>query len=130
MASGALTSGIIAVVLMFFAGIESFAAFILGFLLTSAAFDVFLAWSFEAIAPTSVTIRPGEKLRHDSALEESAVVVSGFGGDSSGRVRVRGEDWTARRDAAETSPLVPGSTVKVVGRDGLTLLVSVSGEES
>src|SRR5579862_7502234 len=39
--------------------------------------------------------------------------------DSEGRVRVQGEVWQARA----TAPLLTGTRVKVVGRDGLVLLV-------
>ena len=37
-----------------------------------------------------------------------------------GRVRVKGELWRARA----TAPLTTGTRVKVIGRDGLTLLVA------
>ena len=43
--------------------------------------------------------------------------------DSEGRVRVQGEVWQARA----TAPLLTGARVKVVGRDGLVLLVEAVG---
>ena len=44
--------------------------------------------------------------------------LSGFPGE--GAVHLRGETWTARSD----QPIAPGQAVRVVGRDGLTLIVT------
>jgi membrane-bound serine protease (ClpP class) len=39
-----------------------------------------------------------------------------------GRVRVNGEVWRARAD----EPLLPGTRIRVVGREGLVLLVELT----
>ena len=43
---------------------------------------------------------------------------------TSGRVRIGGESWNARAADGETYQLRAGSPVRVIGRDGLTLLIS------
>lgn len=53
----------------------------------------------------------------ESLLRATGVVQSWAGGE--GYVHAQGEDWHAR----STAPLVPGQTVHVAGRDGLTLIV-------
>jgi membrane protein implicated in regulation of membrane protease activity len=47
-----------------------------------------------------------------------------------GRVRFQGSTWKARFYAAACPMLVPGDAVKVVGLEGITLLVLPKGDAS
>jgi len=90
--------------------------------------DAFLAWTFEIVTPTRVTLGPGERRFASSELREPAEVVSGFDGSSVGRVRARGEIWSARTADGHPVRLDPGAQVAVVEREDLTLLVDAGGE--
>ena len=85
--------------------------------------DVVTALSMEAIAPTRVTIGPGDRQLRDDLPTELALVVSEFDGAGVGRVRIRGEIWQARGSSVGFRPMM-GSRVRVINRDGLTLIVS------
>ena len=85
--------------------------------------DVVTALSMEAIVPTRVTIGPGDRQLRDDLPTELALVVSGFEGAGVGHVRIRGEIWRARGSSVEFRPMM-GSRVRVIDRDGLTLIVS------
>ena len=90
--------------------------------------DVITAASMEAVAPTRVTIGPGDRRLDADAPEERAVVVSVFDDSGHGKVRVRGEIWRARQAAEDRTRPQAGERVRVVDRDGLTLIVSVAAE--
>jgi membrane protein implicated in regulation of membrane protease activity len=96
----------------------------------SALGDILLALYFEARAPSTVVIGPGDRKDNDSTLIEEATVVSGFAGDRSGKVTVRGEIWTAAYAFEETACIRSGDRVRIVGRAGLTLMVSSSANDS
>lgn len=85
--------------------------------------DVVTALSMEAIVPTRVTVGPGERQLKDDLPTELALVVSEFDGAAVGRVRIRGETWRARGSNVGFKPTM-GAHVRVVNRDGLTLIVS------
>ena len=85
--------------------------------------DVVTAISMEAIVPTRVTIGPGDRQLRDDLPTELALVVSEFDGAGAGQVRIRGETWQARSSSIGFRPTM-GSRVRVVNRDGLTLIVS------
>ncbi len=85
--------------------------------------EILAAVSTELVAPTKVTVGPGEKFAKDSELSEAAEVVSGFEDSPIGRVRVRGETWAGRRVSSQDSRLGQGDRARIVGRDGLTLLI-------
>lgn len=85
--------------------------------------DVVTALSMEAIVPTRVTIGPGDRQLRDDLPTELALVVSAFDDDGVGQVRIRGEIWRARASRVGFRPVV-GSNVRVIDRDGLTLIVS------
>ena len=85
--------------------------------------DVVTALSMEAIAPTRVTIGPGDRQLRDDLPTELALVVSEFDGAGVGRVRIRGETWRARGSRAGFRPTL-GTRVRVINRDRLTLIVS------
>jgi membrane protein implicated in regulation of membrane protease activity len=78
----------------------------------------------EAIAPTKVSIGPGEKHLDSDPASETATIMSGFDSISYGQVSVRGETWRAIRAPDDTGNLTTGMSVNVVDRDGLTLVVS------
>jgi membrane protein implicated in regulation of membrane protease activity len=85
--------------------------------------DVVTALSMEAVVPTRVTIGPGDRQLRDDLPTELALVLSEFDGAGVGRVRIRGETWQARGSSAGFRPTM-GSRVRVINRDGLTLIVS------
>ncbi len=94
------------------------------YLLTGIALgDFLLAISLEVITPTHVTLRPGERRTSSCDLDERAEVLSGFGQSCLGRVRIRDESWNARLDDGQPVCLPPGSAVRVIGREGLTLII-------
>jgi len=80
-----------------------------------AAADVLSALVMERFAPTRVVLVPNE------TGEEHGVVVDGFDGARTGRVRVHGETW--RACCAPSVRLFPGMPVQVVSREGLVLEV-------
>ena len=86
--------------------------------------DLAIAASMEAIAPTKVSIGPGEKHLVSDLASEKATIMSGFDSISHGQVSVRGEMWRAIRAPDDTGTLTVGMSVNVVDRDGLTLVVS------
>jgi len=90
--------------------------------------DLAIAASMEAIAPTRVSIGPGEKHMDADLVSEKATVMSGFDSISHGQVSVRGETWRAIRAPDDVGTLTTGMSVNVVDRDGLTLVVSTRSE--
>jgi len=110
---------------LFFYQQESITGLNLILLVVAGSFvgDLALALYFEAIAPTHVIIGPGDRIQRDSALKETASIISGFENSAEGKVTVRGELWTARWVSEESCSLAVGDTVRVLGREGLTLLI-------
>ena len=96
---------------------------ILYWLIITFVGDVITAVSMEAVAPTRVTIGPGDRKFDADDPSELAVVV-GFDEAGQGRVRIRGETWRARQAEDDTVTLESGTAVRVVNRDGLTLVVA------
>ena len=90
--------------------------------LTIAA-DVAIAMAIQAVAPTNVSIGPGERALDSELPAETARVLSGFESSCEGRVLVRGETWQATRAPDDEARLAKGMDVSIVGRDGLMLLV-------
>jgi len=86
--------------------------------------DVITAVSMEAVAPTRVTIGPGDRRLDADLPAELAVVASTFDDSGNGRVRIRGETWWARHATGDITNLEVGKQVQIIGRDGLTLIVS------
>ena len=85
--------------------------------------DVLVALGMQKVAPTKISIGPGERATRDDLPAETATVVAHFDGDS-GRVSVRGETWNARTDDRPNGPVRRGDVVRVLRRDGLTLVVA------
>ncbi len=98
-----------------------FAAFFLTF-----AADVTIAAFNQTLAPTKVSIGPGERAMNSELSAETARVVAGFNASVDGRVSVRGEIWRATRIPGDTVRLTTGMDVNVVARHGLTLVVGPS----
>jgi membrane protein implicated in regulation of membrane protease activity len=92
--------------------------------------DVLVALSLEVTAPTRVTLGPADRRLASSKFEATAEVVSGFDGSAEGRVQVRGETWKARMADGQPATLAGGSTLNVIERDGLVLIVSPSDDQS
>ena len=92
------------------------------------AVDLAIAAWMERIAPTRVSIAPGERLTVADVAIEEAIVIDGFDASAEGRVSVRGETWSAIRSPDDTEEIAAGMTVSVVDRDGLSLVVSASRE--
>ncbi|MGI9260178.1 MAG: NfeD family protein [Gammaproteobacteria bacterium] len=86
--------------------------------------DIVVAYAFEAIAPSKISLAPGERHRHDEEVSASGIVESGFSASDEGRVMVRGELWRARHFEERVITLAQGEEIRIVGRDGLTLLIS------
>jgi len=91
-------------------------------LLCVLAGDVVLALMMQAISPTHVKVGPGER-RYEADLPADHAVVAADFVSGSGRVTVRGESWHAEQAAVCDARLVTGTRVRVVGRDGLKLVV-------
>lgn len=88
--------------------------------------DLLTALAMEAAAPTRLTLAPGERrLDSDRALEV-ATVISGFGASGIGRVRIRGETWRARPAHDDRRALEAGARVRILEREGLTLVVDTA----
>jgi membrane protein implicated in regulation of membrane protease activity len=85
--------------------------------------DVVLALMMQAVSPTDVKVGPGERLHRTDLPQDVGTVVDRFA-DGHGRVAIRGEIWHARRPSDSVSQLEAGAAVRVLGRDGLTLLVT------
>jgi len=81
--------------------------------------DILAAIGMAMVAPTRITLNPGEK---QAAVAE---VLSAFK-NGSGRVRVQGESWRARLHE-DKGQLPVGSQVRVRGREGLVLIVERLG---
>ena len=77
--------------------------------------DLVTALAMQRYAPSRITFAVGE---NEELLGRA---ISGFEGNGSGRVLIRGERWHAETRNAER--VAPGDRVRVVSRTGLTLIV-------
>jgi len=87
--------------------------------------DVLVALGMQKVAPTKVSIGPGERATCDDLPAETATAIAHFDGNA-GRVSVRGESWNARTESTSERSIRCGDVVRVRGRDGLTLVVSLA----
>ncbi len=87
--------------------------------------DIVLALVMEAVSPTRVLLGPGERQHKNDLPEELGTVIGDFE-DGSGSVSIRGERWHARQATGCRRWLRAGSAVRVLGRDGLTLVVAAA----
>jgi membrane protein implicated in regulation of membrane protease activity len=124
LAGGAFAFGVCTFIVLYWRGIFTDPIpLLLVALAGSAIGDLLMAASFEAIAPSKVTLGPGERVNRSDDILELATVVSGFNDSAEGRVRARGEIWGARCHDGTPLSLTAGVKVKIVDRDGLTLLI-------
>jgi membrane protein implicated in regulation of membrane protease activity len=87
--------------------------------------DIALALLMEAVSPTHVKLGPGERMHDADPPTELGTVADGFD-NRHGRVAIRGELWRARQAGKCNRRLEIGSPVRVVEREGLTLVVAAS----
>lgn len=117
-------------------GIGGLAAFIAGayFLFEGAGADIEIAISLPLIIGMATAtalvifgvIAAAMKARRRPPLTGAEQIIGSIGQviawqDGAGQVRVLGEVWNARA----SNPIQPGNTVRVIGREGLTLIVDI-----
>ncbi len=85
--------------------------------------DIALAIFMQAVSPTRVTVGPGDR-RHNTELPKELGTVSASFEDGRGRVSIRGETWQARQAIECGERLEAGAEVRVLEREGLTLVVA------
>ena len=85
--------------------------------------DITLALLMEAVSPTRVTLGPGDRRRSNESPGELGTVAADFV-EGSGKVSIRGEQWRARQSPACSRRLDAGTPVRVLEREGLTLVVA------
>lgn len=90
----------------------------------AAVVDLGTANWMESVAPTHVSVGPGEKARITDEPSDVGLVVSGFDAARKGIVSIRGELWRARQLDDDADYLHIGNPVRIVGRSGLTLVVA------
>ena len=89
--------------------------------------DLVLALLMEAVSPTRVTLGPGDRRRSGDSPGELGLVMASFEGGS-GKVSIRGEQWRARQSPGCSRRLDAGTPVRVLEREGLTLVVAAARE--
>jgi membrane protein implicated in regulation of membrane protease activity len=87
--------------------------------------DIVLAFIMESISPTHVMLAPGERRHRNDIAEEFGTVIGDFEGGA-GRVSIRGEHWCARQSVGCHAQLKAGSPVRILERNGLTLVVAAA----
>ena len=87
--------------------------------------DILLVFIVESISPTRVVLGPGERRHRNDTPDLRGTVVGDFE-NGSGSVSIRGEQWLARQSAGCSAPLAAGSPVRVLERNGLTLVVAAA----
>ncbi len=90
--------------------------------------DIALALMMEALSPTRVRVGPGESRHRNELPREPGTVVADFE-DRRGKILIRGERWRARLADGCNEMLPAGTTVRVVEREGLTLVVKAVEQE-
>ena len=86
---------------------------------------VILALLMQAVSPTRVTLGPGDRRRKNESPGELGMVMADFE-SGSGKVSIRGEQWRARQAPGCNERLDAGASVRVLEREGLTLVVSAA----
>ena len=89
--------------------------------------DIALALLMQAVSPTRITLGPGERQHITEEPKELGTVAANFR-NRRGQVSVRGETWRARQAIGCGETLEAGGAVRIVERDGLTLVVASSEE--
>ena len=87
--------------------------------------DIVLAIIMQAISPTHVKLGPGERWHDEEPPRDVGVVKTRFE-EGRGKVSIRGETWHARQSDDSDVPLEIGESVRVIEREGLTLVVAAA----
>ena len=87
--------------------------------------DIVLAFIMERLSPTRVFLGPGDRRNRDDLPREIGRAIGDFE-NGSGNVSIRGEQWRARQVADCDQRLEAGSPVRVLDRQGLTLVVAAA----
>ncbi len=87
--------------------------------------DIVLAFIMERLSPTRVFLGPGDRRNRDDLPMEIGKAIADFE-NGSGNVSIRGEQWRARQVADCDQRLEAGSLVRVLDRQGLTLVVAAA----
>lgn len=97
---------------------------LVGLIVVALLCELLMAIDTEATAPSRIDIGPGEKGLISDSPNETATVISGFDLSNRGQVSIRGETWQAVLASDDPGLLREGTAVRVVNREGLTLVVS------
>ena len=87
--------------------------------------DIVLALLMEKVSPTRVFLGPGDRRVKDELPRELGTVIGDFS-NGAGCISIRGERWHARQDADCGQRLQAGSPVRILERQGLTLVVAAA----
>ena len=87
--------------------------------------DITLAFIMEKLSPTHVLLGPGERRNKNELPRELGTVIGDFE-NGAGSVSIRGERWRARQSADCDKRLAAGSPVRILERQGLTLVVAAA----
>lgn len=85
--------------------------------------DVVLALLSESVSPTQVKLGPGERRSRGEQPGEVGRVIADFR-HGRGDVTIFGERWSARQEQECVVRLEAGDNVRVLEREGLTLVVA------
>ena len=85
--------------------------------------DIVLAVIMQAISPTHVKLGPGERFHDNESPRDLGIVKTAFE-DGKGKISIRGETWHARQSGQCDAPRDIGESVRVIEREGLTLVVA------
>lgn len=87
--------------------------------------DIVLALVMDSVSPTRIKLGPGERWHNAEMPAELGTVIGNFE-DRRGKVSIRGETWRARQTADYGGRLEAGAVVRVIEREGLTLVVAAT----
>ncbi len=87
--------------------------------------DIALAFIMERLSPTRVFLGPGDRRNRNDLPKEIGKVIGDFE-NGLGDISIRGEQWRARQVAGCKQRLEAGSPVRVLERQGLTLVVTAA----
>ncbi len=124
--SSAVTGGGTFILLLLFSDVSVATALKISLALVIVG-DVTLAIFMQAISPTRIELGPGERWHIGEAPRDRGVVTTRFE-NGKGKISIRGETWHARQEDTAAKPLDVGERVRVLEREGLTLVVAAADE--
>ena len=124
--SSAVTGGGTFILLLLFTDLSVETALKISVVLVLAG-DITLAIIMQAISPTHVKLGPGERWHTGESPKDRGVVKTRFE-NGKGKVSIRGETWHARQEDRSEDQLDVGESVRVVEREGLTLVVAAADD--